>query len=190
MTAYKWIFKYHLGSIAFGSLIIAILQMIKLIFEYVRVKFEKTVPQNFCTKCLMCCVRCIIWCLDSCVRCITKNAYIQIALTSNNFCTAVWHTFYLLVRNAGRFTTVSSIGWILMFVGKAFIMACSGFIGYLIIMESALADEVNSPIFPVICIIIIAMLIGSIFLSVFSFSATAILHCYILDEEIGGTHTP
>ena len=164
--------------------------MIKLVFEYLRVKFEKTVPQNFCTKCLMCIVRCFIWCLDACVRCITKNAYIQIALTSDNFCTAVWHTFYLLVRNAGNFSIVSSIGWILMFVGKAVIMTSSGLIGYIIIMNSSLQDEVNSPIFPIIVIIIIAFLIGSIFLSVFSFSATAILHCYILDEEIGGTHTP
>lgn len=76
MTAYKWIFAYHMGSIAFGSLVIAILQMIKLVFEYLRVKFEKTVPQNFCTKCLICVVRCFIYCLDKCVRCITKNAYI------------------------------------------------------------------------------------------------------------------
>jgi hypothetical protein len=73
---FRWIFKYHLGSIAFGSLIIAIMQMIKLLFEYFRKQYEKTVPQNPCTKCLICCVRCFIWCLDACVKFITKNAYI------------------------------------------------------------------------------------------------------------------
>ena len=44
LTAYKWIFRYHMGSIAFGALIIAIMQMIKLMFEYFRRKFEKSVP--------------------------------------------------------------------------------------------------------------------------------------------------
>ena len=31
-----WLFRYHLGSIAFGSMIIAITQAIKLVFEYYR----------------------------------------------------------------------------------------------------------------------------------------------------------
>jgi len=73
---FKWIFKYHMGSIAFGSLIIAIMQMIKLAFEYFRRKFEKVVPANPCTKCLICLLGCFIWCLDACVKMITKNAYI------------------------------------------------------------------------------------------------------------------
>ena len=29
-------------------------------------------------------------------------------------------------------------------------------------------------------------LVGSLFLSIFSFSCTAILHCFLLDEENGG----
>lgn len=129
-------------------------------------------------------------CIDKCVRCITKNAYIQIALTSDNFCTAVWNAFFLIVRNVARFSITSGIGWILMFLGKAVIMGLSGFIGYIIIVNSSLKDEVFSPIMPVCVIVIIAYLIGSIFLSVFSFSATTILHSYILDEEIQGNHCP
>ena len=73
---FKWVFVYHMGSIAFGALIIAIMQMIKLMFEYIRRKYEKTVPRNPCTKCIICCLRCCIWCLDYCVKFITTNAYI------------------------------------------------------------------------------------------------------------------
>ena len=135
---FRWIFKYHMGSIAFGALIIAIMQMIKLAFEYFRKQYEKTVPANPCSKCLICCLRCFIWCLDSCVKFISKNAYIQIALTSNNFCSSAWSTFFLIVRNAGRFSITSGIGAILMFVGKAFICIVTGFLGYIIIMNSKL----------------------------------------------------
>jgi hypothetical protein len=35
-TGIKWILRYHLGSIAFGSCIIAIVQLIRIIFEYYR----------------------------------------------------------------------------------------------------------------------------------------------------------
>ena len=34
----RWILRYHLGSIAFGSCIIAIVQMIRIMFEYYRKK--------------------------------------------------------------------------------------------------------------------------------------------------------
>ncbi len=80
---------------------------------------------------------------------------------------------------------VSTIGSMLMFVGKGVIIVISGWIGYLIIMNSAsLKDTVYSPIFPTIIVVFIAYLLASIFLSVFSFSSTAILHCFIIDSEL------
>lgn len=72
----KWLLRYHVGSIAFGSLIIAIMQMIKVLFEYLRKKYENLVNQNSATKCLVCCIGCCVACLDRCVKHITKNAYI------------------------------------------------------------------------------------------------------------------
>jgi solute carrier family 44 (choline transporter-like protein), member 2/4/5 len=166
-------------------MIIAIMQMIKLAFEYLRKKYEKLVGDNMILRCVICCLKCCIWCLDSCVKFITKNAYIQVALTSESFCPAAWMTFWLIIRNAGRFSMVSTVGSMLMFIGKATIIVLSGWIGYLIIMNAEpLKSKVYSPIFPVIIIVFIAYLLASIFLSVFSFSATAILHCFIIDEEL------
>ena len=182
--AWKWIFRYHMGSIAFGALIIAIMQMIKLAFEYLRKKYESTVPANPVTKCIICCLRCFIWCLDYCVKFITKNAYIQVALTGNNFCRSAWLTFCLIVRNCARFSIIAGIGVILIFVGKALIMIASAWIAYLIIMNTKLREELYSPVFPVIVVVVIAYILSSIFLSVYSFSATAILHCFLADEEV------
>lgn len=31
---FYWVFRYHLGSIAFGSFLIALIQFIRIIFEY------------------------------------------------------------------------------------------------------------------------------------------------------------
>lgn len=107
------------------------------------------------------------------------------ALTSKNFCMSAWATFWLIVRNCARFSMVSGIGFILMFVGKMTICTLSGWISYLIIMNAPVfKDKIYSPIFPVIIVVFIAYLISSVFLSIFSFSATAILHCFILDSEL------
>jgi hypothetical protein len=187
---FRWIFRYHVGSIAFGALIIAIIQMIKLMFEYLRKKYEKLLPSNPCTKCVICYFRYCIWILDYCIKFITKNAYIQIALTNKSFCPAALSTFFLIVRNAARFTIVSGIGAILMFVGKAFITILCGWIGYIILVNSELKDKIFSPIFPVIVICMIAYILSSNFLNVFSFASNAILHAFLIDEEVKGNRAP
>jgi len=94
------------------------------------------------------------------------------------------------VRNAARFTITAGIGVILIFLGKALIMALSGWIAYIILMNSSLKDQIYSPITPVVVCVGIAYILASVFLSVFSFSATAILHCFLVDEEIGGNRQP
>ncbi len=106
-------------------------------------------------------------------------------------------TFWLVVRNAGRFTVLTGIGSLLMFIGKATNIIASGWIAYLILMnEKNLKDKIQSPIFPVVIVVFIAYLISSVFISVFSFSATTILHCFIVDSELStqngrsNAHTP
>jgi len=94
------------------------------------------------------------------------------------------------VRNAARFSIILSIGAILIFVGKALIIIFSGWIAYLIMMNSDLKDRIYSPVFPVIVVCIIAYILASVFLSVYSFAANAILHCYLVDEEVGGNRQP
>lgn len=132
-----------------------------------------------------CAIRCMLWCLDKYVKFITKNAFIQIALSSKNFCSSCWASFFLVVRNAGRFGSATVIGWIMMLLGKGCIMAASAYITILVIKNYY--TEVDNPFIPAILVAMFAYLVGSLFLSVFSFSSTAILHCFLLDEETGGS---
>lgn len=57
-------------------------------------------------------------------------------------------------------------------------------------MNSDLKDKIYSPVFPIIVVSIIAYIMASIFLSVYSFAANAILHAYLVDEEVQGGRTP
>lgn len=169
--------------------------MVKVALEYLRKKVEGAAGENAVTKCIFCCLQCCVSCVDYCVKQISKNAYIQMALTSNNFCVSAWSSFWLIVRNCARFSMTAGVGMILMFLGKLMIMVLSGWIAYLIIMAGSFREKVYSPVFPLIIVVAIAYLIGSIFLSLFSFSSTAILHCFILDSELASkgkvnVHTP
>jgi hypothetical protein len=79
--SFKWGAWYHCGSIAFGSFIIALVTMLRIIFEYIVYKYEQVGnKENPVYKAVKCYIRYYLWCLDKYVKFISKNAFIQIAL--------------------------------------------------------------------------------------------------------------
>lgn len=188
LKSVKWAIWDHCGSIAFGSFIIAFVTMLRIIFEYLVYQYEKVNPRDNCIyNTLKCYIRYVLWCLDQYVKFITKNAFIQIALKSQSFCTAAWGSFCLVMRNAGRFTSTNVVGYIMMFLGKGTIMAASCYLTFVLIKETK--PEVEQPLLPAFIILLVSYMVGSMFISIFSFSATAILHCFILDEETEGSRS-
>merc|ERR1739848_933414 len=81
----KYLNKYHWASVAMGSLIIAICQAIRILFEWFRKKMGVAEKTNPVVKAIFCMTRCCLECLERCIKYISKNAYIQIALTSDNY---------------------------------------------------------------------------------------------------------
>jgi len=75
--SFKWGAWYHCGSVAFGSFIIALVTLIRIIFEYLAAKYEAAGNKsNPIYKAVACYVRYVLWILDKYVKFITKNAFI------------------------------------------------------------------------------------------------------------------
>lgn len=70
---------FHLGSIALGAFIIAVIQFIRLVLEYVDKKTRTLQQQNKIAQWLMCMVKCLMWCLEKIVAFINRNAFILVA---------------------------------------------------------------------------------------------------------------
>jgi len=75
----------------------------------------------------------------------------------------------------------------MMLLGKGTIMGASSCVTYILIQN--MYPEVTQPIIGTVIIAMVSYLVGSLFLSVFSFSCTAILHSFILAEDSGGNAT-
>lgn len=181
-----WGMGYHAGSLAFGSFLLALIWMIQLVFEYWRKKMESmNAGENKCMKCMICCIRCCLDCLNRCIKFVTKNAYIQIALTSKSFCFAAIDAFFLILRNVMRFGITHAIAWIFLLLGKAVIAGGATFIGYLCV-EYWLEKEVdlNNSFVPLIVFFVATYVIATVFLNVYSMGADTILQCFLLDEEL------
>jgi len=74
-----WVMRYHFGSIAFGAFLIALVQFIRLIFEYYRKQMEKADKENKVVKTLLCVTSYLLDCLERFIKFISKNAYIQVS---------------------------------------------------------------------------------------------------------------
>lgn len=67
---------YHWASVAFGALIIAICQTIRIIFEYYRRKMGMMSREIKWVKVMLALTGWMLWLLENCIKYITKNAYI------------------------------------------------------------------------------------------------------------------
>jgi len=116
-TAFKWGFRYHMGTVAFGSFCIAVIQTIRLLFEWYRRMINRASKENKVVKAIMCITSYCLYILEKCVKYISKNAYIQCALTNAHFCKAALNAFALIIANAARFGWATSVGAIMNYFG-------------------------------------------------------------------------
>lgn len=124
--------------------------------------------QNQCVKCVLKCMLCLVSCFERFIKFLTRNAYIQIALTGHSFCEACKDAFYLVLRNPAKFTLVSGIGQVFIFVGKLFISCFTTFICYQILAQAKYYKEhLFSPLLPSVACFIVSYLVGYLFMSVY-----------------------
>jgi hypothetical protein len=87
---------------------------------------------NICVKIIVCIAGCCVYCVDCCIRFISDNAYIQTAIKGTPFCTSAVNSFYMMIRNPAAYTALNYISWIMMLLGKGFIVSASAFLTYIL----------------------------------------------------------
>ena len=125
------VFRYHWGSLAFGALLVAIVQFLQMIVELFKRQAEA--QGNKCMEYVLKCIQCCLACVECIVKFINTQAYIQIALRGRNFCYAAKDGFELVWSNPIRFAIVGGIGTVIMFLGKLIIASATAFLFYVFI---------------------------------------------------------
>lgn len=181
------LFRYHFGSIAFGSLILAIIQLVRIILAYIEKHGKKTGAADnkvaqFAFKCIQCCLACF----ERFIKFLNKNAYIQIALTGKNFCFAAKDGFLLAAHNPLRYSVLYGITGVFVFFGKVCIGALTALAAYLTITKwDKFSEQLFSPVIPTLIVLVFAYGVGNVFMTVYGMASETILACFVLDEELG-----
>uniref|UniRef100_A0A8C1N6E6 Choline transporter-like protein n=1 Tax=Cyprinus carpio TaxID=7962 RepID=A0A8C1N6E6_CYPCA len=120
--------RYHTGSLAFGALILSIVQFIRIILEYLDHKLKGA--HNAFTRFLLCCLKCCFWCLEHFIKFMNRNAYIMISIYGKNFCASARDAFFLLMRNVMRVAVLDKVTDFLLFLGKLLISGSVGVLAF------------------------------------------------------------
>jgi hypothetical protein len=180
---------YHSGSVALGSLIVALIQLVKYYLQYLAEQQKKV--KNKIMEMVFRCLAYLIWCVEKCVKFLNKNAYIQIAILGKKFCWAAKDAFWLIFRNAMRIAICAMIAPFVKRFGVLFVMVFTTFVGYQLL--NVVFDDLSSPVGPCAVFLLIGNMVGRLVMGVFGMAVDTALQCFVMDEELNGTvgdHTP
>ncbi|XP_030369732.1 CTL-like protein 2 [Scaptodrosophila lebanonensis] len=172
---------YHLGTLAFGSLILTICRMIRLILEYIHKKLKKF--DNPVTRAILCCMRCFFWLLENFLKFLNRNAYIMCAIHGTNFCTSAKDSFNLIMRNFLRVITLDQVTDFLFFLSKVLLTAGAGAATYYFVGNNPAIIQVHYKAVPTTVVVIASYLMTSVFFGVYSMAVDTLFLCFLEDCE-------
>ncbi|XP_063413197.1 choline transporter-like protein 1 isoform X1 [Mytilus trossulus] len=178
LASIKRLIRYHLGSVAFGSFIIALVRLARLVLGYIQNKLRGKVGKvtDFLLKMLQCC----LWCFEKFLAYLNRNAYIEIAIYGYSFCRGAHKAFLLIVANALRVAAINSIGDFVLFLGKLSTMAIVLVIGHEFLKHR---DDINYMWAPITVAAAFGFAVSHCFLLVYEVAIDTIFLCFCEDCE-------
>mmetsp|Transcript_11575 Transcript_11575/g.19636 ORF Transcript_11575/g.19636 Transcript_11575/m.19636 type:complete len:250 (+) Transcript_11575:1-750(+) len=178
--------RYHLGTAAFGSLIIAIIKTLKFLLKEVEKKVTTLAKRGgripmFLAKAITCCIFCCLECMEKCAKFLNKNAYIQTAIFSYPFCTAARKAFFLILRNILLIGAVAIVSEFVLTLLLCLIPIGTTFLAYIVL---SLMDDLTSVIGPTLFTFIVSYFTAKKFVETFGMVISTILQCYVADTEL------
>jgi choline transporter-like protein 2/4/5 len=186
--------RYHVGSIALGSFIVAVVQFIRAVLEYIDRKTKKMQEGNPILKYVMCCVKYCMWYLEKVLKYINRNAYILVAVKGYSYCYSAIHAIKLLIMNMARIAVINTVGDFLTFLGKIVVTGICGILAFLMCdmdqyTDPESANYLSSPILPVLVVVFIAYQEADIFMGVYEMAVDTIMLSFCEDcNTSGGPH--
>ena len=174
--------RYHLGSIAVGSLLIAIVEFIRIILYQLQRKAKKTNIKalQYVIACLQCCMSCV----SVIVRFINRNAYIIVAITGKPFFKSAGHATSLLLKNALKVVAVDFVSDFVLGLSKLVVAAIASAVAYIYITSNTSAF--SAVVYPQVSVAAVAVgsyMVASAFFSIYGMAVDTIFLCFLEDLE-------
>jgi choline transporter-like protein 2/4/5 len=182
LASLRRVLRFHLGSLIFGSFIIAVVQLVRAGLAYLDHQTAALQKKNVVVRVLMKVVQCCLWCFEKVLKFVTKHAYIQIALKGTSFCAATKDGFMLLVANLALIGVASSINNIILLFARLVIVVGASAMCFVTVGIFYKDDAAPSSIaVPVAVAAVLSWFVSGLFLAVYALAVDTILVCFCED---------
>ncbi|XP_059470748.1 choline transporter-like protein 1 isoform X2 [Neocloeon triangulifer] len=172
--------RYHLGSVVFGSLLVAIVQFARVILQSVyntlKTGEDSTIKTNLAKVC-----GCCLALFEKFLSYINRNAYIEIALKSTNFLESSKRAISVIGSNALRVAAINSVGDFVLFLGKIAVVLSTMLVGIAMIQNK---EGVQHVWVPITLASIFAYLVAHSFMTIYEMAIDTIFICFCEDCEM------
>ena len=172
------VFRYHLGSIAFGSFIVALIQLARILGEILDRQTKKLQETNRMMKLAIKCLKLCLLCLEKTVKFITRYCYIYVAMQGTGFCRSCFAVFSLITSNLAQLAINTLVGLILYVVQLVGIPAACYQFGTVALKGKGAAE----PFYPALAIAFMALIIANCFAVVFACVLDTLFVCCVRDK--------
>lgn len=173
------VIRYHLGSLMFGALILAIVQFIRFLLSQLERRIKG--KEARIVKWVLRITQCLLACFERFIKFLNKNAYIMISIYGYSFCTGAKRGFSLIAGNLLRVTALNCVSGFVIFLGKLFVSIFTSLIAFAVLRNNF--DEVGDYVIPTIAIAILSYAIAVAFFGVFDMAIDTLLLCFCEDCE-------
>jgi len=182
LESFLTLITYHMGSICFGSLLVALLRIPQAICGYIYHKSKET--NNKLAQCLAKACMCCLCLFEKCLRYFNATSYAMVAITGHSYCVSACKGAKTLASNAFRVGALAMVGGLTLFLGKCLVAICSGVCAGLMVRNFPDHPEVKSLTVPIFVCCILGYIISSGFFAVFSTAVNTLMLCFCEDCRV------
>jgi len=179
---------FHLGTIAFGALIIGLFRPFRIVFLFLSRHAKE--GGNPILSLLAGCFTTCIGCAQRYLEFLTKNAYIDTVLSSKEFITSAQNAHGFLLAENGKVTELTGALWVISFsvVSGIFVVTVIMLWTLLTLQESQLSAhhmEVENPYFVIVLSGALSASLSASFMMVFEHTSDTLLYIYLWNKSHG-----
>ena len=173
------VFRYHFGTICFGSFIIATVQLARIILMALDKHTKQLQEKNKMVKYAMKCLACCLFCLEKILKFITDYCYIYVAMQGTGFCRSCFSTFKLIMTNLAQLAMNTLVRTVLSLVQLLGIpLACYQLSNWA--LNARMADE---PFWSCCVVLLTSLLIANAFAQIFGCVLDTLFVCCVRDKN-------
>ena len=178
---------FHLGTVALGSLIIAIVKLLRFFLEYIQTRVKNKSGRS--ARCLLCCCRCCLFCLEKFLKFLNRNAYIITAIYGTGFFRSARRAFIIIISNPLRLLVIDRTTEFLIFISKMMITISMGVLSFFFFTKripnaNDFVPELNYYFIPILLILCGTYVISTCFFSVYSMAVDTLFICALEDLNL------